>query len=162
MTISAGERLPEGQLMRVGDAGPEPVSVEALTKGRKVALFGVPGAFTPTCSSAHLPSFMQNADAIRAKGVDEIVCLSVNDAWVMDAWGQSSGAADAGISMLADPSGDMTVAMGLDFSVPAIGFTNRARRFAAIIEDGTVTWISEEEEAGTCNLTAGNTLLENL
>lgn len=162
MTISVGERLPEGVLMRLGESGPEPVALEGLLKGRKVALFGLPGAFTSTCSVAHLPSFMRNAEAIKAKGVDEIVCMAVNDPWVMDAWDKATGAGAAGITMLTDPDGALTVAMGLDFSAPPVGFINRTRRFSAIIEDGSVTWIKEEEERGVCALTSGEELLAAL
>ncbi len=162
MTISVGDTLPAGELMKLGTAGPEPVALDTLTKGRKIALFGLPGAFTATCSAAHLPSFIRNADAILAKGVDEIICMSVNDPWVMDAWDRETGAAKAGITMLTDPVGTLTVAMGLDFSAPPVGFVNRTRRFAAIVEDGAVTWFQEEQERGVCNFTAGETLLEAL
>ncbi|MEQ9694535.1 peroxiredoxin [Shimia sp. SDUM112013] len=162
MTISAGDKLPEGALMKLGEAGPEPVALDSIFKGRKVALFGVPGAFTSTCSAAHVPSFMRNADAIRAKGVDDIVCMSVNDPWVMQAWEADTGADKAGITMLSDPDGALTLAMGLDFSAAPVGFINRTRRFAAIVDDGVVTWIQEEEERGVCDLTAGETLLGHL
>lgn len=162
MTISVGQKLPEGHLMRLGEAGPEPVSVSALTGGRKLALFGLPGAFTATCSVAHLPSFMRNVPALRDKGIDEVVCMSVNDPWVMDAWDKSTGAGAAGVTMLADPDGSLTRALGLDFSAPQVGFVDRTRRFAAIVEDGVVTWLQEEEERGVCALTAGETLLDAL
>ena len=162
MTINVGQKLPEGVFMQLKDGVPTPVSVADLTTGRKVALFGLPGAFTSTCSSAHLPSFMRNVEALKAKGVDDIICMSVNDPWVMDAWDKSTGASDAGVTMLSDPDGSLTVSMGLDFSAAPVGFVNRTRRFAAIVEDGTVTWIQEEEEKGVCNLTAGETLLEAL
>ena len=162
MTIKIGDKMPEGVFMQLKDGVPAPVSVDGLTKGRKIALFGLPGAFTSTCSSAHLPSFMRNVDALKAKGVDEVVCMSVNDPWVMAAWDAATGATEAGVTMLTDPDGTLTLAMGLDFSAAPVGFVNRTRRFAAIVEDGTVTWIQEEEERGVCNLTAGETLLEAL
>ena len=162
MTISVGEQLPQGSLMKLGTEGPEPVSLDAITKGRKVVLFGVPGAFTALCSSAHLPSFMRTADAFRAKGIDDIICMSVNDPWVMEAWDQASGASGAGIKMLADPDGRLTVAMGLDFSGPPVGFVNRARRFAAVIDDGVVVTLQEEQDTHVCNFTSGETLLETL
>lgn len=162
MTISVGDKLPDGTLMRLGEVGPEPVALDGLFKGRKIALFGLPGAFTSTCSVAHLPSFMRSADAIRAKGVDEIICMAVNDPWVMDAWDKATGASAAGITMLTDPDGTLTIAMGLDFSAPPVGFVNRTRRFAAIVEDGTVTWLQEEEGRGVCALTSGEELLAAL
>lgn len=159
MTITVGDTLPEGTLMKIGADGPEPVSLESLTKGRKVVLFGLPGAFTSTCSSAHLPSFMRNVDAFKAKGVDEIICLAVNDPFVMDAWDKATGAADAGVTLLTDPIGDLAVAMGLELNVPAIGFVNRSQRYAALIEDGVVKVLNVEESPGTCEISAGETLL---
>ncbi|WP_372886047.1 peroxiredoxin [Shimia sp.] len=162
MTISVGQKLPEGHFMRLGAEGPEALPVADLCRGRKLALFGLPGAFTATCSSAHLPSFIRVADALRAKGVDEVVCMAVNDPWVMDAWDRSTGAGAAGITMLTDPDGSLSRAMGLSFSAPQVGFIERTRRFAAIVEDGTVTWLQEEQQRGVCNFTAGETLLAAL
>lgn len=162
MTISIGEKLPAGNLMKIGEAGPEPVDVAALTNGRKVVVFGLPGAFTGTCSMAHLPSFMRTADAFKAKGVDEIICISVNDPFVMDAWDKAHQASEAGITMLADPTGDLTVAMGLEFNAPAIGFVNRSRRYAAMFDNGVLTILNEEEAPGTCEISAGETLLDQI
>ncbi|WP_127114725.1 peroxiredoxin [Shimia sediminis] len=162
MTINVGQKLPDGVFMHLNDGVPTPVNVAELTKGRKVALFGLPGAFTSTCSMAHLPSFMRNVDALKAKGVDEIICMAVNDPFVMDAWDKATGASEAGVTMMTDPDGSLTKAMGLDFSVEAIGFVDRTRRFAAIVEDGTVTWLQEEVEKGVCDLTGGETLLDAL
>jgi cytochrome c peroxidase len=162
MTISVGDHIPEGTLMKVGAEGPEPVGVESLTKGRKVILFGLPGAFTSTCSSAHLPSFMHNMEAFKEKGVDEVICLSVNDPFVMDAWDKNTQAAEAGVTLLADPSGALTVAMGLEFSVPEIGFVNRSKRYAALLEDGVVKVLNIEESPGACEISAGETMLAAL
>ncbi|WP_270732324.1 peroxiredoxin [Shimia sp. Alg240-R146] len=162
MTISIGEKLPAGTLMKIGAEGPEPVDVSALTKGRKVVIFGLPGAFTGTCSTAHLPSFMRTADDFKAKGVDEIICLSVNDPFVMDAWDKAHAASDAGVTMLTDPVGDLTVAMGLEFNAPAIGFVNRSRRYSALFEDGALKLLNEEDAPGTCEISAGETLLAQL
>ncbi|WP_299355278.1 peroxiredoxin [uncultured Shimia sp.] len=159
MTINVGQKLPDGVFMYLSDGVPTPINVADLTKGRKIALFGLPGAFTSTCSSAHLPSFMRNVAALKAKGVDEIVCMSVNDPWVMDAWDKSTGAGEAGITMLTDPDGTLSTAMGLEFSAAPVGFVNRTRRFAAVVEDGVVTWLQEEIERGVCELSAGETLL---
>ena len=160
MTIEIGAELPSGTFMKLGENGPEPVDVAALTKGRKVVLFGLPGAFTGTCSSAHLPSFMRTAEDFRAKGVDEIVCMSVNDPFVMAAWDKDTGASKAGVSMLSDPTGELAQAMGLAFSAPPIGFVNRSKRFSALIEDGVVKKLNVEENPGVCELSAGETLLE--
>ncbi|MEP2530219.1 peroxiredoxin [Shimia sp.] len=162
MTIKPGEKLPAATLMKVGSEGPEPVDLAPLVEGRKVVMFGLPGAFTRTCSSAHLPSFMRTANAFKEKGVDEIICISVNDPFVMDAWDKSTGASDAGVTMLVDPAGEFVKSIGLDFSVPAIGFINRARRFAAVIDDGTVTTLNVEEAKGVCEISAGETLLATL
>ena len=162
MTISIGDKIPNGTFMKLGAEGPEPVSVESLTKGRKIVLFGLPGAYTSTCSSAHLPSFMRTAEALKAKGVDEIICLAVNDPFVMDAWDKANSASEAGITMLTDPTGDVTVAMGLEFNVPAIGFVNRSQRYAAMIDDGEIKILNVEEAPGTCEISAGETLLAAL
>lgn len=162
MTISVGDKLPKGTFMRLGENGPEPVSLDDLTKGRKIVLFGLPGAFTSTCSTAHLPSFMRTAQSLRDKGIDDIICMSVNDPWVMDAWDRDTGASDAGVTLLADPDGALTVAMGLEFSAPPVGFVNRTRRFAAVVDDGTLAWLQEEEARGVCDRTAGETLLSAL
>lgn len=162
MTISIGEKLPAGNLMKIGAEGPEPVDVSALTAGRKVVIFGLPGAFTGTCSTSHLPSFMRTVEDFKAKGVDEIICVSVNDPFVMDAWDKAHGASDAGVTMLADPVGDLTVAMGLEFNAPAIGFVNRSRRYSALFEDGALKLLNEEEAPGTCEISAGETLLAQL
>lgn len=162
MTISVGDKIPEATLMKVGAEGPEPVSVKSLTKGRKVILFGLPGAFTGTCSSAHLPSFMRNMDAFKEKGVEEVICLSVNDPFVMDAWDKNTQAAEAGVTLLADPSAALTLAMGLEFSVPEIGFVNRSKRYAALFEDGVLKVLNLEESPGTCEISAGETMLAAL
>lgn len=162
MTISVGEKIPSGNLMKLGAQGPESVELGALLAWRKIVLFGLPGAFTSTCSTAHLPSFIRTADAFAQKGVDQIICMSVNDPWVMDAWDKSMGASEAGITMLTDPDGSLTCAMGLDFSAPPVGFLNRTRRFAAIIEDGVVTLLNEERQRGVCEFTAGEVLLQAL
>ncbi|CUH51014.1 peroxiredoxin [Shimia marina] len=159
MTISVGDTLPAGTLMKVGENGPEPVSIESLSKGKKIVLFGLPGAFTSTCSSAHLPSFMRTAEAFKDKGVEDIICLSVNDPFVMDAWDKDTKASEAGVSLLADPNGDVTVAMGLEFNVPEIGFNNRSQRYSALIEDGVVKVLNLEESPGACEISAGETLL---
>ncbi|WP_028913983.1 peroxiredoxin [Pseudorhodobacter ferrugineus] len=159
MTISVGDTLPEANLVRLGEGGPEQVSVSDLTKGRKVVIFAVPGAFTPTCHSAHVPSFMRTKDAFTAKGVDEIVCVSVNDPFVMKAWGEATGAADAGISLLADGTSAFTAAMGMTFDAPPVGLMARSKRYALLAENGVVTVLHEEESPGTCEISGGEALL---
>lgn len=160
MTVQVGDKLPDVELLnQVGDTV-TPVNIVERTAGRRVVLFGLPGAYTSVCSSAHLPSFIRTADAFRAKGIDEIICVAVNDVRVMEHWGRTSGAAEAGITMLADWDSALTKALGLEFSVPAIGFKDRMSRCAMLIEDGVVKVLQFEEDKGACNLTAGETLLE--
>ncbi|GAA6208968.1 peroxiredoxin [Cognatishimia sp. WU-CL00825] len=160
MTISIGASLPEATLSKMGAEGPETVSLSSLTSGRKVVLFGLPGAFTGTCSTAHVPSFMRSAEALKAKGVDDIICVAVNDPFVMAAWEKDTGAGAAGITMLADASSELTKAIGMDFSVPPIGFQDRSKRYALLAEDGKVKVLNLDEEAGVCNLSSGETMLE--
>lgn len=159
MTISQGDSLPDATLVKLGEKGPEAVSVAALTKGRKVVIFAVPGAFTPTCHSAHVPSFMRTKDQFDAKGVDEIICVSVNDPFVMKAWGEATGAAAAGLTMLADAQSAFTKAVGMDFDAPPVGLMARSKRYAMLVEDGTVTLLHVEESPGVCEATAGEGLL---
>lgn len=144
MTIAAGDKLPSVDLHRMGDSGPEKVSTDELFSGKKTVLFAVPGAFTPTCSQAHLPGYVTKADELLAKGVNQIVCLSVNDPFVMDAWGKSQNA-DDNIQMIADGSGDFTRATGLEWDMSARGLGMRSHRYAMIIDDGVVTSLYLEE-----------------
>ncbi len=137
MTISIGDSLPEANLMIMGDSGPEGVSTSEFFANRKVVLFSVPGAFTPTCSAKHLPGFVDNADAILATDVDAIACMAVNDVFVMHAWGKSAGADK--LSMLADGNGDFAKALGLDMNASAFGMGQRGMRFALIANNGIVT-----------------------
>lgn len=161
MTITAGDKLPQGQLLRVGDAGPESVATTDLMSG-KVALFGLPGAFTGTCTNAHMPSFVRSADAFRTKGVSRIVCITVNDPFVAKAWADQTGATDAGIEVLADADGSLTKALGLDFDAPPVGFSGRCKRFAALLEDGVFISVDVEDSPGTCSVSAGEALLEKV
>ncbi len=162
MSISKGDRIPASTLLQMGADGPEAVALEDRLKGRKVVLFAVPGAFTPTCDSAHVPSFIRTKDQILAKGVDEIICVSVNDPFVMAAWGESTGANAAGIAMLADAESSFTKAIGMDFSAPPAGLIDRSKRYAMLIEDGVVTVLNAEENPGVCELSAGETMLDSL
>ena len=119
----------------------------------------MPGAFTPTCHSAHVPSFIRTRDALTAKGVDEIVCISVNDPFVMKSWGEATGATEAGLTLLADAEAAFTKSIGMAFSALPVGLIDRSKRYAMVVEDGTVTHIGEDEP-GTCDLSAGEALLE--
>jgi cytochrome c peroxidase len=159
MAISVGDSLPEATFVKMGDAGPEEVTVSSLTEGRKVVIFGLPGAFTPTCNSAHVPSFMRTKDEFAAKGVDEIICVSVNDPFVMKAWGESTGASAAGLSMLADAASAFTGAIGLQFDAPPVGLLARSKRYAMLVEDGVVKLLQQEESPGTCEVSGGEALL---
>ncbi|MCC5957312.1 MAG: peroxiredoxin [Natronohydrobacter sp.] len=162
MTITTGDRLPEATFSRIGESGPEQVELSSLTKGRKVVIFAVPGAFTPTCHSAHVPSFIRTKDDFAAKGVDEIICLSVNDPFVLKAWGADTGATDAGITMLADGTGAFTKEIGMDFDAPPVGLMGRSKRYAMLVEDGTVTILQAEESPGVCEVSGGEALLASM
>ena len=144
MTIKVGDTLPfDIKLKEMGDKGPQDVSVGDLFKGKKVVLFAVPGAFTPTCSMKHLPGFVQNADQIRAKGVDTIACLSVNDAFVMDAWGKAQNVGSK-VMMLADGNAEFSKAVGLTMDGTGYGMGTRASRYAMVIENGVVKKLNVE------------------
>jgi glutaredoxin/glutathione-dependent peroxiredoxin len=146
----------------MGPNGPEQVSLHGLLKGRRVILFAVPGAYTPTCDSAHMPSFVRTAERFREKGIDEIICVSVNDAHVMRYWGQSTGATAAGITLLADPEAAFAAALGLVFSNPAVGMLNRSRRYAMLVEDGVVSRPSISRQPGVCEVSTGEAMLAEL
>src|SRR5246500_2478399 len=135
MAIKAGDRMPSGTLKTMTKEGPKDITTEDLFRGKKVVLFSVPGAFTPTCDAKHLPGFVQLADQIRAKGVDTIACMAVNDVFVMNAWGKSSGVGDK-ILMLADGNGDYARALGLELDGTKFGMGKRGQRFAIIVKDG--------------------------
>lgn len=158
--IAVGDKLPAATLSRMGDAGPEQVEITELAKGRKLAIFAVPGAFTPTCHSAHVPSFIRTREGFAAKGVDEIICISGNDPFVMKAWGEATGATDAGITMLADAECTFTGAIGMRFDAPPAGLIGRSKRYAMIVEDGEVKILHLEESPGTCEVSAGEGLLD--
>ena len=137
MTIQIGDTIPETTLTVMGENGPEPYSTTEVFRNKKVVLFSVPGAFTPTCSARHLPGYIEQADALRAKGVDTIACMAVNDVFVMNAWSKSAGA--DGILMLADGNGDFARALGLELDATAFGMGHRSQRFALVADNGVVT-----------------------
>ncbi|MEP6829667.1 MAG: peroxiredoxin [Rhizomicrobium sp.] len=143
MTIKIGDHIPAATLMQMKDGGPKPVSTDDLFKGKKVALFALPGAFTPTCSAKHLPGFIQQAGALKAKGIDAIVCLSVNDAFVMGAWGDAQGAGDT-VMMLADGNGDFTRAVGLELDGTKFGMGKRSQRYSMVVDNGVVKVLNVE------------------
>lgn len=146
MTIKAGDKIPGCTLKTMGEKGPADISTDEIFGGKKVLLFAVPGAFTPGCSVTHLPGYVVNADKIKAKGVDTIVCMSVNDAFVMSAWGKAQNA--EALLMLADGNGDFTKALGLELDGRGFGLGTRSQRFAMIVENGTVTHLNVEPGPG--------------
>ncbi len=159
MAIQEGDKLPEATLHTMQDGRPTPVTTNDLFGGKKVVLFAVPGAFTPTCSQAHLPGYVVHADAIKDKGVDSIICLSVNDAFVMGAWGDSSNA--EALQMVGDGNGDFTRAIGLEMDGSGFGLGSRSQRYAMIVDDGTVTKLSVEAP-GQFEVSAAEAILEAL
>lgn len=159
MTINVGDKIPDVDLGIMSQDGPAVISSNEIFKGRKVALFGLPGAFTKTCSSQHLPGFVQNAEALKAKGIDRIVCLSVNDPWVMHAWGESQNAGDK-VEMVADGALNFTRAAGLEVDLNAKCYGPRCKRFSMIVEDGVVKTL--HFEAGGFGETSAERLLADL
>lgn len=160
MTIATGDKLPDGTLLEKTAEGITPVTTPELLDGRKVVLFGLPGAYTGTCSTMHVPSFIRVADRLRAAGVDTIACVSVNDPHVMMAWGEATGAIAAGIRMLSDADGALTRALGLDFTIPAAGLYGRSRRYALLAENGVVSVLNLETSPGVCDISGGETMLD--
>lgn len=158
MTIKVGDKMPEGTMMTMTGEGPKPVSSSELFGGKKVVLFGLPGAFTPTCSAKHLPGFIEKAGELKSKGVDTIACMSVNDAFVMGAWGKDQGAGDK-VMMLADGSADYAKAMGLELDLTARGMGMRATRFSLLVDDGVVKAVNIEESPGEAVQSGAETML---
>jgi peroxiredoxin len=144
MTIKVGDKIPSTTFTQMKDGKPTPVTSDELFGGKTVALFALPGAFTPTCSAKHVPGFVQNYDAFASKGVDTIACVSVNDAFVMGAWGKDQGAGDK-VAMLADGNGDFTRAMGLEFDASKFGMGKRSQRYSMLVKDGVVKSLNVEE-----------------
>ena len=159
MAIETGDRIPSVTLKTMSEKGPVNISTDEMCAGKKVVLFAVPGAFTPTCSAAHLPSFVVNADKIKAKGVDTIACMSVNDAFVMGAWSQDKNAEE--LLMLADGNAELTRALGLELDGSGFGLGIRSQRFAMIIEDGKVTALNVEAP-GQYEVSSAEAILEAL
>lgn len=136
MSIQEGDKLPNATFMKMGADGPEPVNTDDVFAGKRVALFAVPGAFTPTCSAKHLPGFVEKAAMLKARGIDEIACVSVNDVFVMGAWGEQAGSSD--VDMLADGNGEFAKAIGLEMDGSGFGMGQRSQRYAMVVDDGMV------------------------
>lgn len=160
MTIKAGDTIPRGRFMVIKPDGPGSVSTDELFKGKKVVLFSVPGAFTPTCSREHLPGFVAHVDEIKKKGIDTVACMAVNDMFVMDAWGKSAGA-DGKVLMLADGNGEYAQALGLAMDASGFGMGQRGQRFAMVVEDGKVTQLYVEKP-GEFKVSSAENVLEHL
>ena len=159
MPINVGDRLPKTTFVKATEQGPEQIDSEEFFKGRKVALFSVPGAFTPTCSAKHLPGFLDKADALKAKGVDEIACTAVNDAFVMGAWSKSNDAGD--VTMLSDGNGDFAQAVGLEMDGSKFGMGKRSQRYSMLVNDGIVEQLNVEAP-GEFKVSSAEHLLEQL
>lgn len=159
MTLKTGDKIPASTLKTMGDNGPKDITTDELFSGKKVVLFAVPGAFTPGCSMTHLPGYVVNADKIKAKGVDTIACMAVNDAFVMDAWGKAQNAGE--ILMLGDGNGDFTRALDLELDGTGFGLGMRSQRFAMIVDDGVVKHLAVEEGPGV-EVSAAEAILAQL
>ena len=159
MTIAKGDKLPAGTLVKATEAGPDQVESSEFFAGRKVALFSVPGAFTPTCSAKHLPGFVEKAEELKAKGVDEIACTAVNDAFVLGAWNQAAGSQD--ITMLADGNGDYAEALGLTMDATGFGMGKRGQRWSMIVNDGVVEELNVEAP-GDFKVSSADHMLDQL
>ena len=160
MTISVGDRLPKTTFIKATAEGPQPVDSEEYFAGRRVALFSVPGAFTPTCSARHLPGFVEKAEEFKGKGVDEIACTAVNDAFVLQAWSDSAGA-DGKVTMLADGNGDFVREIGLGMDGSKFGLGQRGQRFSMVVNDGVVEQLNVEEP-GAFNVSSADYMIERL
>jgi peroxiredoxin len=160
MSIQVGDKIPSATLSHMTADGPQTISTDELLKGKKVVLFAVPGAFTPTCSEQHLPGFVQHADLLKSKGVNTIACVAVNDVFVMDAWGKVQNVDDK-VLILADGSGEFTNAIGQEFDLRGKGLGIRSRRYAMIVEDGVVKSL-DVEQSGNVDVSAAEKVLEKL
>jgi peroxiredoxin len=160
MAIKVGDKIPSAVLMEMKGGTPQPVKTDDLFAGKKVAVFALPGAFTPTCSAKHLPGFVQNADALKGKGIDVIACVSVNDAFVMGAWGEQQGAGGK-VVMLADGNGDFTRALGLEMDASKFGMGKRSQRFSFVADNGVVSQLNIEEP-GAFAVSSADHMLKSL
>ncbi len=159
MKISIGQELPDASLSQMTADGPKTINLIDLTKDKKVVLIGMPGAFTQTCNNQHLPSLIKNSSALYKKGVDEIICVIVNDVHVAKAWSEITGANKAGIKILSDLESKFAISTGLSFSAPKVGFFNRLQRVLIILDGNVIKHIQLEEHRGKCELTSGDSIL---
>ena len=160
MSISVGDRIPQATFMKATPEGPQPIASEEYFRGRRVALFSVPGAFTPTCSARHLPGFVEKADQLRERGIDEIACTAVNDAFVLGAWATSGDAVEK-VTMLADGNGEFARAIGLEADSSKFGMGMRGKRYSMVVSDGVVEQLNIEEP-GAFNVSSAEYMLERL
>ena len=159
MTIQVGDKIPSATLMEMQDGKPVPVSTDSFFAGKKVALFALPGAYTPTCSAKHVPGFVDNHGALKGKGVDAVACVSVNDAFVMGAWGKDQKA-DGKVHMLADGNGEFTRALGLEFDASKFGMGKRSQRYSMVVDNGVVKALNVEEP-GAFEVSSAEYMLNN-
>jgi peroxiredoxin len=159
-SIQVGDRLPDAVLRTMSEEGPVEVEASKFFQGKKVVMFAVPGAFTPTCNH-HLPTYVANAEAIKAKGVDEIACVAVNDPFVMSAWSHAQNA-EGKVTMLSDGNAEFSRALGMTFDGSGFGMGQRSHRYAMIVDDGVVTALSLEAAPGTCSVSSGEAILDSL
>ena len=162
MALTVGDALPDATFTMMGAEGPSTVSVADISAQGRAVIFGLPGAYTGTCTTAHVPSFIRNMDALKAKGVDAVYCLAVNDVFVMQAWGESTGATAAGILMLSDADAVFTKAIGMEFTAPPVGLIDRSKRYAMVVEGGKVTLLNEDENPGVCDISTAEAVLDAL
>jgi len=161
MTIQVGDKLPEAKFRVMTAEGPQVKTTDDIFKGKKVALFAVPGAFTPTCNNLHIPSFLKNIDAFKAKGVNTIAVTGVNDAFVMDAWKKATGA-EGKIEFLADGNGEFAKGVGMDFDASGNGLGVRSKRYSMLVDNGVVKQFNVEDAPGKCDISGGDALLKQL
>ena len=159
MTLSKGQTFPDAELSVMGPDGPALVNLADRLRGRKVVVFGLTGAFTGICSTTHLPSFMQVSDKLAEKGVDEIICIAVNDPFVLEAWDKATGASAGGVTLMGDATGALTRELGMAFDAPAKGLFGRSNRYAALVEDGVVSLVSIDKP-GVCDISTGARFLD--
>ena len=159
MAIFTGGRLPDATVFEVGPDGHKSVSLQDKLRGRKVVFFAVAGAFADICNLSHLPGYMRNMEAFTAKGIDEVICLSVNDPLVMKAWGKATGAFSAGVTLLADADSSFTTSAGMAFNFPDDGMIARSKRYAMVVDNGLVLNLQEEIHAGMCEVSTATAIL---
>jgi len=162
MSLSLGDKLPSTVFAKLVDGEVTHIKADDLIKDKKVVIFGLPGAYTGTCTSAHVPSFMRVADDLKATGIDNIICLATNDPWVMDAWAKSTGGEAAGLTFLCDLESKFTAGIDMLLDAPAVGFHARSKRYAMYAENGIVKAYNPEAQPGVCEISGGETLLAQI